>query len=149
MLSRRNAAALLVATLVAGCAASGGGGGPIKTVATFTAALSAAQEVPPNGSAGTGMATVTLYPGNWITWSVTYRGLTGPAMAAHFHGPAKAGSNAPVVIKLGPDLDSPITGAAVITDDQLYDLKGGNWYVNIHTAAHPDGEIRGQVTPVK
>ena len=149
MLSRRGAAALVLGLLAAGCAASGGGGGPIKTTYTFTATLNAAQVVPPTGSSGTGTATVTLYPGNWITWSVTYRGLSGPAVAAHFHGPAKPGANAPPVIRLGPDLADPITGSSQVTDDQIADLKGGNWYVNIHTAAFPDGEIRGQVTPAK
>jgi hypothetical protein len=149
MLSRRGVAGLLLGLLVAGCAASGGGGGPIKTTYTFTASMTGAQEVPPTGSAGTGTATVTLYPGNWITWSVTYRGLSGPAVAAHFHGPAGPGSNAPPVIRLGPDLASPITGSAEVTDNQIADLKAGNWYVNIHTAANPNGEIRGQVTLVK
>jgi hypothetical protein len=149
MLSRRTATVLGLAMLVAGCAASpGGGGGPVKSAYTFTATLSGSQEVPPTGSPGTGTATVTLYPGNWITWSVVYSGLSGPAVAAHFHGPAKAGGNAPPVIKLGPDLDSPITGASEVTDDQIYDLKGGNWYVNIHTPANPGGEIRGQLTRV-
>jgi hypothetical protein len=150
MLSRRRAAALVLALLAAGCEASpGGGGGPIKTAYTFTATLSGAQEVPPTTGAGTGTATVTLYPGNWITWTVTYKGLSGPPVAAHFHGPGKPGSNAPVAVQLGPDLHSPISGAAEVSDDQVADLRGGNWYVNVHTAANPSGEIRGQVIPVQ
>ena len=43
-------------------------------------------------------------------------------------------------------LDSPISGEATLTDAQIADLKAGKWYVNVHTMAHPPGEIRGQVT---
>jgi hypothetical protein len=42
---------------------------------------------------------------------------------------------------------NPIKGKAVLTDAQIADLKAGKWYFNVHTAAHPGGEIRGQVAP--
>ena len=29
---------------------------------------------------------------------------------------------------------------------ELADLLAGRWYANIHTAAHPGGELRGQMT---
>ena len=40
---------------------------------------------------------------------------------------------------------SPIKGEATLTDAQAADLLAGRWYVNVHTRAHPGGEIRGQV----
>ena len=153
MIPRRRAVAVLaMAAVTAGCAANpspGGGGGPIRSVRAFAAQLSGAEVVPPVGGGGSGTAAVTLYPGGkWMTWEVDYVGLSGPATAAHFHGPAAAGANAGVAVGLGPNLDSPIVGSAEVTDAQAADLVAGRWYVNIHTAANPNGELRGQVTPV-
>ena len=112
----------------------------------FSAALNGASEVPPNTTGGTGQATATLDTVSKVfKYSVTYKGLTGPATAAHFHGPAAPGANAPPVVPI-KSLDSPISGEATLTDAQIADLKAGKWYVNVHTMAHPPGEIRGQVT---
>ena len=80
-----------------------------------------------------------------LTYEVTYKDLTGPAAAAHFHGPADAKANAGVVVPVGA-LTSPIKGEATLTDAQAADLAGGKWYFNVHTAANKGGEIRGQVT---
>ena len=75
-------------------------------------------------------------------------GLTGPAKAAHFHGPAAAGANSGVQIDIGKmGLASPMHGSATLTAEQETDVMAGMWYINIHTAKHPDGEIRGQVMP--
>jgi hypothetical protein len=106
--------------------------------------LSAAQEVPPNASPATGRATVTLDRSTrMLTWSVAYNGLTGPATAAHIHNGA-AGTNGPVVVPFAVT-PSPITGSTTLTDAQVQQLAAGTWYVNIHTAANPGGEIRGQL----
>ncbi len=76
---------------------------------------------------------------------MTYAGLTGPATAAHFHGPAKPGENAGPVITLSAPLTSPSKGEETLTKEQSADLANGMWYLNVHTAAHPPGEIRGQL----
>jgi hypothetical protein len=72
--------------------------------------------------------------------------LTGPASAAHFHGPAVAGSNAGVVIPFA-SAASPIEGQATLTPLQVADLMAGKWYANVHTATNKGGEIRGQMIP--
>jgi hypothetical protein len=114
--------------------------------ADATATLSSASEVPTNTSTGTGTVEASVDAGSkLLTWTVTYSGLTGPATGGHFHGPAMAGSNAPVVLPLSGSLASPIKGSATLTPAQLADLMAGHWYVNLHTAANPGGEIRGQV----
>ena len=82
---------------------------------------------------------------NLLTWSVSYSGLSGPVKAAHFHGPAVAGQNAGVVLGFSGSMDSPIKGSATLTAAQAADLLAGKWYVNLHTAASPAGEVRGQV----
>jgi hypothetical protein len=116
----------------------------------FKATLSAASEVPPTTSAGTGTATVRFNPANKkVSWFVRYSGLSGPVAAAHIHGPAEAGANAGVVVPFGGKLTSPIRGSATLTDAQVSDLEAGKYYVNLHTAANKGGEIRGQLEAAK
>ncbi len=111
----------------------------------FMATLKGADEVPANDSAGTGMVMARLdTTTKAFTYTVNYSGLTGAATMAHFHGPAAPGVNAPPVIAV-TNLASPISGSATLTDAQVKDLQAGNWYFNVHTAAHKGGEIRGQV----
>lgn len=113
----------------------------------FKATLDSAQEVPPNDSKGKGMAELTYNTtSKELTWTIKFDGLSGPATAAHFHGPAELGKNAGVALPIGQNLTSPARGKATLTDAQAADLMAGRWYVNIHTAANKGGEIRGQVT---
>jgi hypothetical protein len=106
--------------------------------------LSAKNEVPPNASTAVGNARVYL-DGMNLKWTVTYSGTTGPVTAGHFHGPAAPGANAGVVLPFTGSMASPIEGSATLTQAQVDQLKAGLWYVNLHTAANPGGEIRGQV----
>jgi hypothetical protein len=109
--------------------------------------LSATQEVPPNTSQGKGNADITFDTASkQLTWTVNYSGLSGPATAAHFHGPAESGKNAGVAVPIPNQATSPVTGSHTLTDAQANDLLAGRYYVNVHTAANPGGEIRGQVT---
>jgi hypothetical protein len=109
--------------------------------------LSGAQEVPPVTTGGTGSIDTTFDKStNVLTWTVTYAGLSGPVTAGHFHGPAAAGANAGVAVPFTGSLSSPISGKATLTAAQVADLTAGRWYVNLHTAKHPGGEIRGQLT---
>jgi len=114
---------------------------------SFHATLSGAQEVPPVAGNGKGSADFKLDAATkTLTWTVTYSGLTGDAVAAHIHGPAAPGANAGVEVPL-PVGSNPMTGSAVLTDAQIGDLSTGKTYVNIHTAANKGGELRGQITP--
>jgi hypothetical protein len=113
----------------------------------FTADLTGAAEVPANDSAGTGKVEATLDTDTkGLSWTITYDGTTGPATAAHFHGPAKEGENAGPVVPIPDDmLTSPIAGQATLDDQQISDLEAGLWYFNLHTEKYPDGELRGQL----
>ena len=112
----------------------------------MTATLNGKSEVPPNASTGTGTADLNYDAATKkLTWKLTYSGLSGPATAAHFHGPAEAGKNAGVAVAIPNVASSPVEGSATLTDAQAADLAAGKYYVNIHTAANPGGEIRGQV----
>ena len=120
---------------------------------SFKVALSGAQQVPAVETPGKGTADLTYDPATrMLTWSISYEGLSAPATMAHFHGPAAAGKNGPVVIwlsKQGSPPASPIKGEATLTPEQATQFTAGEWYINVHTQAHPGGEIRGQVVPPK
>jgi hypothetical protein len=112
----------------------------------MTITLDGASEVPPTTSPGKGTADVDYDAASKkLSWKLTYTGLTGPATAAHFHGPAEAGKNAGVAVAIPGATSSPAEGSAVLTDAQAADLTAGRYYINVHTAANPGGEIRGQV----
>ena len=115
--------------------------------------LTGSQEVPPVETASKGMANLTYDPATRVvTWTITYSGMSGPVTMAHFHGPAAKGENAGVQIwltKQGSAAENPIKGQATLTPEQAKDFAAGKWYVNLHTQAHPGGEIRGQVVPAK
>lgn len=114
--------------------------------ASLKAQLTGASEVPPVMTAAAGRVDATLaLASNVLTWRITYSGLSGPVTGAHFHGPATSAMNAAVVVPINAPLESPITGSATLTAAQAAELTAGKWYVNLHTAANPGGEIRGQV----
>ena len=113
----------------------------------YEATISPSTEVPPvTDSKATGHLNASYDPATMVlTYEVGYADLTGPAAAAHFHGPAPAGKNAPVWIPVTGNLASPIKGSAKLTDDQAKALANGELYFNIHTPMNKGGEMRGQV----
>lgn len=141
-LVRSLVAAGAVALLASGCALR-----PSEKIEIFEARLSGAQEVPPVNSAGSGQAELQWNTrSNVLSWKVNFTGLSGPVTAAHIHGPAPAGANAGVVIPFMTGMATTLTGQTNLTAQQISDLTAGRWYINIHTATHPGGEIRGQIT---
>lgn len=110
---------------------------------SYKATLDGKSETPPNDSTGKGMADIKYDSATkTLSWIISFNGLSGDPVAAHFHGPADAGQKAGPVVDISKNINS---GSATITDDQAKQLADGKWYVNIHTQKFPDGEIRGQV----
>jgi hypothetical protein len=116
----------------------------------YVARLDASKEVPKSDSKGTGTLEATYdSKTKELSYTLTFDGLTGPATAAHFHGPAPHGQNAAVVGPAGEkNPASPVSGVLTLTDEQAKELKASKIYVNVHTAANSGGEIRGQVIRV-
>lgn len=108
-----------------------------------TATLSGASEVPANSSRATGKAEGTFNEKTkMLMLNVTYSGFTPTAW--HIHK-AAAGSNGGVIFNLGSTFTSPFMFMQTLNAEQEADLKAGMYYVNLHSAAFPGGEIRGQL----
>ena len=130
---------ITAAILVTGCASMSSSGGTGVT-------LSGSQEVPPVTTAASGSSTITVGADKSVSGSVTTTGVN--ATAAHIHM-AAMGQNGPVIIPLTKTADGvwSVPAGAKLTDAQYDAFKAGNLYVNVHTAAHKDGELRGQLNP--
>jgi plastocyanin len=120
----------------------------------FTTSLSGAAERPDpidTDAAGSGLFRLE---GNVLTFNIWYENLSGPASAAHIHGPANAAEAAGIVIDLEPfngagfDTQGSLSGQVILTHEQMAMLLAGRTYINVHTQAHPGGEIRGQIAPL-
>jgi hypothetical protein len=108
--------------------------------------LSGSQEVPPVTTAATGFGTITIGADKSVSGSVNTSGIVG--VAAHIHDGA-AGKNGPVIVPMTKTSDNTwsFAAGAKLTDAQYENFKAGNLYVNVHSAAHKGGEIRGQLKP--
>ena len=133
------AAAMTMAVLVSGAYSVAALGADVKVT------LSGAEEVPPVTTAAKGSGTLMIGNDGAVSGSITTTGVA--ATAAHIHD-AAAGKNGPVVVPFTKTGDAwgPAAGAK-LTDAQMASFKAGNLYVNVHSAANPGGEIRGQLKP--
>ena len=131
--------AAAVALALAGYAANALGG-DVKVT------LSGDQEVPPVKTSASGSGTITVGDDGSVKGMVNTTGIT--ATAAHIHTGA-AGKNGPVIVPLSKSGDNGWTvgPGAKLNDDQMKAFKAGDLYVNVHSAANPGGEIRGQLKP--
>ena len=133
----------------------------LASTMSYTATLTGAEEVPPNGSTAIGLATYTL-TGDMLTVNIMFSGLTGgPATASHIHCCAAPGVNAPVWVPFAgfPNMTSGTYSNTIdlatfafsgggTEADLIAGLNNGTAYTNIHDADFPAGEIRGQISAV-
>jgi len=105
--------------------------------------LSGANEVPPVTTSATGGGTIMIGDDGSVSGSVSTKGVEGTA--AHIHVGA-AGQNGPVIVPLTKSGDTyNVPPGAKLSDEQMGSFKAGSLYVNVHSAANPNGEIRGQL----
>ncbi len=113
--------------------------------ATMDVKLSGSEEVPAVTTSGSGSGAITINDDGSVSGSVTASGFT--PTAAHIHQGA-AGKNGPVIVpftKEGDRFSAP--AGAKLSPEQMKAFKAGDLYVNIHSAAHPGGEVRAQLKP--
>ena len=118
----------------------------IASAADVKVNLSGAQEVPPVATSASGSGTITVNGDKTVSGALTTTGIAGTA--AHIHQ-AAMGQNGGVAVPLeksGSDAWRVPAGAK-LTDEQYRAYQASDLYVNVHSAAHPDGEIRGQLKP--
>jgi hypothetical protein len=108
--------------------------------------LSGGQEVPPVTTSATGSGTITVAADQSISGKITTTGIKGTA--AHIHV-AAPGTNGPVIVPLTKDGENgwAVGPGAKLQDAHYQAFKDGNLYINVHSAANPNGEIRGQIKP--
>lgn len=139
----RNAFVTLVTAVTgAGCSVLQ----PDAHLAAFSTQMTGLNLVPPVATPATGRLYALLDKNTGLLrWKLSFRGLSGPATDGHFHGPAAIGANANIALPFKGTLKSPMEGRATLTPAQASALLAGKWYVTLHTTAHPDGELRGQL----
>lgn len=117
----------------------------------LSATLNGGQIVPPTASSGTGNGTFVIdAAANTLSFNITVSGLVGGAeTAAHIHGPAPAGANAPNPSPIFFDLPLGASKVGVwnYPESAEADILAGRTYIKIHTILFPAGEIRGQILP--
>ena len=114
----------------------------------YAVSLSGGGERPePIVTSATGSGELTLL-GNTLSYAITFSGLSSPAVAAHVHGPGTIEQTAGVLMPLADVSGSfgVVHGEIELTDAQAALLRDGLTYLDLHTGAHPTGEIRGQIT---
>jgi hypothetical protein len=106
--------------------------------------LNGRQEVPPVSTVATGSGTITVLMDRSVSGSVTTSGIV--STAAHIHM-AAPGQNGPVIVPLNRTADNAwsVPSGIRLNDAQYEAFRVGNLYVNVHSAANPNGEIRGQL----
>jgi hypothetical protein len=143
--------AALVALALAGAASAASlavadhGGRPLSTE------LTGAAEVPAGDPAGSGMATITVNPGQEeVCWEIKAAGIDLPATAAHIHVGAvgTAPPNNVVVTLSAPDASGFSSGCTTVDRDLALEILQNpeNYYVNVHNEDFPTGAIRGQLS---
>lgn len=105
-------------------------------------------EVPPVTTSATGTGLFKVLPNHTVSGTIKTSGFV-PTMA-HIHE-APVGKNGPAIITLSKTGDNgfAVPASAKLTKAQYRSFIAGKLYVNVHSAEHPDGEIRAQLVDAK
>jgi len=118
----------------------------VASAAEIAVTLAGDQAVPPVTTAAKGTGTITIGDDRAVSGSIQTTGITGTAAHIHLAAPGQNGPVAVPLTKTGAGAWAVAAGAK-LTEAQYEAYKAGNLYVNVHSAAHPGGEIRGQLKP--
>ena len=108
--------------------------------------LTGAQETPPVTTSATGTGTITIAADKSVSGTIKTKSIDGTMAHIHVGAPGKSG---PPIITLTKNADGAwmVPSGSKLTDEQYASFKAGDLYVNVHSAMHQPGEIRGQIKP--
>lgn len=108
--------------------------------------LSGGEETPPVTTAATATGTIKVAADKSVSGSIKTTGIDGTVAHIHVGAPGQSG---PPIITLEKTADGvwSVPAGAKLTDEQYASFKAGDLYVNVHSAEHKPGEIRGQLKP--
>ena len=143
MLQKKNWVAAIALASAVGVLASCQSG-PMMMMGGESVSLTGANEVPAVTTTASGSGNVTIGSDRSVSAKITVTGMT--ATAAHIHE-AAMGANGPVIVPFNKTADNTFEApaGAKLTDAQYASYKAGKLYVNVHSAAHPGGEVRAQL----
>ena len=118
----------------------------LANAADVSVKLTGAEEVPAVTTTATGSGKISIAADKTVTGSVKTTGFVGTVAHIHEAEPGKSGPPIITLTKSGDDTWTVPAGSK-LTDAQLASFKAGNLYVNVHSAEHKPGEIRGQLKP--
>ncbi len=135
----------MLAMLAIAASAFAAGAGPAAAT-DVKVALTGGHEVPPVTTNAAGKGTLAINADKSVSGSIDTSGVEGTM--AHIHE-AAAGKNGPIIVPLEKHGDHgwAVPAGAKLTDAQYKAFQKGDLYVNVHSAAHPGGEIRAQLKP--
>jgi CHRD domain. len=144
---------LSFSVLLAASACSFNMGEPNLQKTDFRADLSGAREVPTIDSKGEGYFAATYRPSTRVLeYKINLVRLSGPVRQVGLYGPAAPDQNAVQVVPIDVPFyadRSTVNDGVTLTEQQAREVLAGLWYVNVLTEKYPDGEIRGQILPLK
>lgn len=137
-MNARHVRTLLSALLIAGFSG-------LAAAVDVQVMLSGDQEVPPLTTAAKGSGTITVKDDMSVAGSVMVTGME-PIMAHIHHG--AAGKNGPPIVTMSKSGNAwMVPEGSRLTGEQYRAFKAGELYVNVHSAMHKGGEVRGQIKP--
>lgn len=120
--------------------------GPSAFATDVNVKLTGAEETPPVTTSATGTGKISIAKDHTVKGSIKTTGIEG--VAAHIHVGAPGQSGPPIItLTKGADGTWKVPEGSKLTDEQFASFTGGNLYVNVHSAEHKAGEIRGQLKP--
>jgi len=118
----------------------------LASAATVHVKLKGSHETPPVKTMATGWGVIKVAADGTVSGKVSTQGVTGTM--AHIHEGAPGQSGKPIIaLAQGPHGTWMVPDGSKLTPDQMKEFKAGDLYVNVHSDAHPAGEIRGQLKP--
>jgi len=121
-------------------------GASLATAADIHVKLVGSEETPPVSTTATGVGTITIAADKSVSGSIKTTGIDGTVAHIHLGAPGDAG---PPIITLtkGENGAWSVPAGSKLSNEQYTSFKSGNLYVNVHSAEHKAGEIRGQLKP--